>query len=158
MKLQLFFWLTFGTLLGVFLGFQFGKGDPMAPLVVGSVGALVGLAGFFIVSFVHRARSIDSLKTDNFAMVSAIAGALLGAALGGVVGVYSGFGSIMISIFNPDLMERDFGASFGAIGGIFLGAFLGACLGSVGLQFLRRRQTSATKMSTINRSESSMPQ
>ena len=35
-----------------------------------------------------------------------------------------GFGHTMISLFNPDLSERDFRASFGTIGGGIRGAFL----------------------------------
>ena len=113
MNVQFLTWLTFGTVLGVLLGFQFGKGDPQAPLIVSAVGALFGLVGFYIVSAVHRAWKIDPSKTDNLAII----GALLGAICGGVIGVLSGFGRLMISILNPDLLERDFGASFGAYGG-----------------------------------------
>jgi len=39
------------------------------------------------------------------------------------VGARSGFGRVMISIFNPELPEQDFGALFGAVGGGILGAF-----------------------------------
>ena len=149
MNVQFLTWLTFGTVLGVLLGFQFGKGDPQAPLIVGAVGALFGLVGFYIVSAVHRAWKIDPSKTDNLAII----GALLGAICGGVIGVLSGFGRLMISILNPDLLERDFGASFGAYGGIFLGACFGACLASSLTPLLRHRRRRHTETAENKYSE-----
>lgn len=149
MNLQFLPWLTFGALLGVLLGFQFGKGDSQAPLIVGAVGALLGLVGFSAVSAVHRAWKIDASKTDHLAIV----GALLGAICGGVIGALSGFGRLMISIFNPDLMERDWGAFFGATGGIVLGAFFGACLASAIAPLLRRRRRRHAETAGHNQSE-----
>ena len=73
---------------------------------------------------------------------SAILGAIIGLFLGGVVGVKIGFGRVMISIFNPDLPERDFGTSFGAIGGGILGAFFLALLSGI-LQMLFVRPENA---------------
>lgn len=52
-----------------------------------------------------------------------ILGATIGLFSGVVVGVKTGFGRVMICIFNPDLPERDFSTSLGAIGGGTLGAF-----------------------------------
>lgn len=129
-------WLTLETLLGALLGFQFGKGDLQAPLIVGAVGALLGLVGFSAVAVVHRAWKIDACVTDHLAIV----GALLGAICGGVIGALSGLGGPLISIFNPDLPERDVGTFFDASGGIVLGAFFGACLVSAIAPFLRRRR------------------
>ena len=59
---------------------------------------------------------------------SAIFGAFAGLFLGGMVGAKSGFGRVMISIFNPELPVQDFGASFGGMGGGILGAFVLALL------------------------------
>jgi hypothetical protein len=73
---------------------------------------------------------------------SAILGAIIGLFLGGVVGVKTGFGRVMISVFNPDLPERDFGTSFGAIGGGILGAFFLALLSGI-LQMLFVRPDNA---------------
>jgi hypothetical protein len=134
MKLRYLTWLIFGTLVGAVLGVAFGKGDPRAPLFVGVFGALLGFLGFLAVSAISRAWKIDVSKTNYLA----IFGGLLGAIGGGVIGALGGFGRLMISIFNPDLPERDWGAFFGATGGIFLGAFTGACLVSVIAIFIRR--------------------
>ena len=73
---------------------------------------------------------------------SAILGAIMGLFLGGVVGVKTGFGRVMISVFNPDLPERDFGTSFGAIGGGILGAFFLALMSRI-LQMLFVRTENA---------------
>jgi hypothetical protein len=136
MNLRFLPWLIFGVLVGLLLGFQFGKGDSQAPLIVGAVGGFLGLVGFSAVSAVHRAWKIDASKTDYFAIL----GALLGAICGGVTGALSGIGRLMLSIFNPDLPERDWGAFFGAVGGILLGAFFGACLVSAIAPLLSRRR------------------
>ena len=70
--------------------------------------------------------------------ISAILGSLVGLFLGGFVGVRLGFGRVMISIFNPDLPERDFGTLFGAIGGGLLGAFfLGLLSGILQMSIVR---------------------
>ena len=130
-------WLTLGMLTGILLGFQIHKGDAQAPLILGAVGTLLGLVGFSVVSAAHRAWKIDA-STTNYVP---ILGAMLGAICGGLVGALSGFGRLMISIFNSDLPERDFRTFFGAIGGVFLGALLGACLVSAIPSLLRRRKT-----------------
>ncbi len=59
---------------------------------------------------------------------SAMLGSLMGLFLGGVVGATSGLGPVMISFFNPDLPEQDFGKLFGAIGGGILGSCFFALL------------------------------
>lgn len=128
------------------LGFQFGKGDAQAPLIVGAVGALLGLVGFSLVSALHRAWKID-VSTTNY---GAILGAMLGAICGGFVGALSGFGRLMISIFNSDLPERDFRIFFGAIGGVFLGALFGACLVSAIAPLFRRRKTRHGETAELN--------
>ncbi len=142
-------WLTFGVLLGVLLGIAFGKGDARAPLFIGAVGAVLGLVGCSAVSAVHRAWKIDASETNE----RAIAGALLGAICGGVIGALSSFGKLMISIFNPDLPERDFQAFFGATGGIVLGALFGACLVSAIAPLLSRRRPRHGETAGHNRSE-----
>ena len=149
MNIRFLPWLTLGVLLGVLLGIAFGKGDPRAPLFVGAVGALLGFVGFFAVSAVHRAWKIDASKTNYLAIV----GALLGALCGGVIGALSGLGRLMISVFNPDLPERDFGAFFGAIGGVVLGALFGACLVSAIAPLLRRRKPPHEETAGNNHSE-----
>ena len=126
-------WLTFGSLLGALLGFAVGKGDPQAPLFVGTVGACLGLAGCFVVSAVHKTLKIEASTTDH----GAIAGGLVGSSCGAVIGAFSGFGKVMISIFNPDLPVRDWGVFFGATGGVILGALFGACVASAVLPLLR---------------------
>jgi hypothetical protein len=69
----------------------------------------------------------------------AIACALIGLLLGGVVGEKIGLGRAMITVFNPDLPEQDFGATFGAIGGGILGAFVFALLGGILHMLIVRR-------------------
>ena len=137
MNVRFLSWLTFGLLLGALLGFAFGKGDSRAPLLLGALGALLGLVGFAAVSAVHRTWKVDASATNYLAIL----GALLGAIVGGVIGALSDFGGLMISIFNQDLPERDFGAFFGATGGIVLGALSGACLVSAIAPLFRRRTT-----------------
>ena len=137
MNIRFLPWLTFGLLLGLLLGIAFGKGDPRAPLFVGAFGGLLGIVGFCAVSAVHKAWKIDASKTNYLA----IPGALLGAICGGVIGALGGFGRLMISIFNPDLPERDFRVFFGATGGIILGALFGACLVSAVAPLFRSRKT-----------------
>lgn len=88
---------------------------------------------------VNRSRS--SSQAAHAPDFSALAGAFAGLMLGGVAGAFSGFGRIVIAIFNPDLPEQDFGESFGAIGGGLLGAFFLAIAGGVLRQWLRRSQT-----------------
>ncbi len=136
MNVQFLLWLTFGLLLGVLLGFAFGKGDVLAPVIVGAVGALLGSIGFASVSAGHSALTVDPSKTNYLAIL----GALLGATSGSAIGALSDFGKVMISILNPDLPERDFGASFGAFGGSIVGALLGACLLAAVGRLLRRRK------------------
>ena len=82
MNLKFLPWLTFGTLVGVFLGFAGGKGSPEAPMIVGGVGATLGLAGFCIVSMVHKALKLEDSTTDH----DAIAGAFVGTICGGFIG------------------------------------------------------------------------
>jgi len=135
MNVRFLSWLTFGLLLGALLGIAFGKGDLRSPLVLGALGGLLGLVGFAAISAVHRTWKVDASTTDYLAIL----GALLGAICGGVIGALSGFGGLMISIFNQDLPERDFGAFFGATGGIILGALSGACLVSAIAPLFRRR-------------------
>ncbi|MCP4945726.1 MAG: hypothetical protein GY924_27575, partial [Planctomycetaceae bacterium] len=55
-----------------------------------------------------------------------------GVVVGGYLGVTSGFGTWMISTFNPGLPEMDFRDSFGLIGGVFIGSVVGA-VGMAGL-------------------------
>jgi len=137
MNVRLIAWLTFGVLLGLFLGIVFGKGDLQAPFIVGTVGALFGLVGFFAVSAIHRASKLDTSLTNY----PAILGALVGAVFGGIIGATSSLGRLMISIFNPDLLEWDFGTSFGAIGGAILGALFGACLSAAIAAFFTHLKT-----------------
>ncbi|MEO1997872.1 MAG: hypothetical protein ABGZ17_21640 [Planctomycetaceae bacterium] len=132
MKKEFLTWLVFGGLVGALLGFGFGKGDPRVPLIVAAVGVVLAVLGSLAVRVLHRATGADVSKRNTPALL----GALIGAVAGGVIGAYSGFGRIMIAIFNPDLMERDFGMSFGAIGGVFLGAVAGACLAALTARLL----------------------
>lgn len=81
------------------------------------------------------ARSRGGVPATNQA---AMLGSLIGLFAGGLAGARSGFGRVMISIFNPGLPERDFGTCFGAIGGGLLGAFLFAILGAVVERVVRR--------------------
>ena len=141
MNIRLLPWLTFGVLLSLLLGLAFGKGfarDPRAWVFMGAIGVLLGLVGFFAVSAAHRAWKIDDSKTNTLAVI----GALLGAICGGVIGArLSVFRRLMISIFNPDIPERDVGTFFGATGGVVLGALFGACLVS-GIALLFRHRHS----------------
>jgi uncharacterized membrane protein YeaQ/YmgE (transglycosylase-associated protein family) len=127
MKKDILTWSVFGGLVGALLGLGFGKGDPRAPVFVAAMGVVLGVLGSLVVRVLHRATGADVSKRNTPALI----GALIGSVAGGVIGAYSGFGRIMIAIFNPDLMERDFGMSFGAIGGVFLGAMAGACLAAL---------------------------
>lgn len=154
MNLRFLPWLTFGVLVGALLGVQFGKGDSEAPFIVGAVGALLGLVGFAAVSAVHRAWKTDTSQTDYLAII----GALLGAIGGGVIGAISGFGRLMIAVFNPDLPESDWGAFFGAAGGIVLGAFFGACLVSAVGPLLRRGRPPHGESAIHNHSEADTTQ
>ena len=53
----------------------------------------------------------------------------------------------MIAVFNPELMEQDFGMTFGAIGGGILGAFVLAFLfGIVQLLAVRKKQSSTQEI------------
>ena len=83
----------------------------------------------------------------------AISGATIGLFLGGVVGAQTGFGRVMISIFNPDFPERDIGTSFGAIGGGILGAFFLALLSGI-LQMLFVRPENAAPVEDSEASDS----
>ena len=91
---------------------------------------LLGATLFLCTIFVGGWRLVGTRKmpTTNF---SAILGALIGLFLGGFVGARFGFGRVMISVFNPDLPEQDFGTFFGAIGGSILGAFFLALLSGI---------------------------
>jgi hypothetical protein len=82
-----------------------------------------------------------------------ILGATIGLFSGAVVGVKIGFGRVMISIFNPDLPERDFVTSFGAIGGGILGAFFLALLSGI-LQMLFVRPEKAAPVEDSEASDS----
>ena len=68
-----------------------------------------------------------------------ILGATIGLFSGGMVGEKIGFGRVMISIFNPDLPERDFVTSFGAIGGGILNAFFLALLRGISMHSITLR-------------------
>lgn len=128
-------------LLGLLAGIVTGKGDLQAPFIVGTVGALFGFVGFFAVSATHRALKIDTSITND--------PAILGAVFGGIIGAISSFGRLMISIFNPDLLEWDFGTFFGAHGGAILGALFGACLAAaIGAFFSRGKTNMAIQQGT----------
>jgi len=84
---------------------------------------------------------------------SAIGAATIGLFSGAVVGAKSGFGRVMISIFNPDLLERNFGTLFGGIGGGILGAFFLALLSGI-LQMLFVRPENAAAVEDSEASDS----
>ena len=126
-KARRLIWPAFGAAAGAALGFAFGKGDPQAPVVVAGIGTLLGLLASSVVRVSHQVLGTNVAQTHVAAMI----GAPVGAVVGGVIGAFSGFGRIMIAIFNPDLMEQDFGMSFGTIGGVFLGALIGVCLAAL---------------------------
>lgn len=126
MNPQFLFWLVFGILLGAMLGVAVGKGDPTAPIIVGAIGAGVSAFAFGVVRVAHKALGIHAATTNYVAVV----GSLVGAVCGGFLGTSTMFGSVMISLFNPDLPARDFQALFGAIGGVVLGAIAGALTGA----------------------------
>ncbi len=111
------------------LGWAFSTNGKEGLLIffLGAATLLCTLAvgGFRLIGSAHGKPR--PLVTNHYAMV----GAVIGLFLGGLVGVRSGFGRFMISIFNPDLPERDFGLEFGAIGGGLVGAFLVALLGGI---------------------------
>lgn len=85
--------------------------------------------------------------------ISAILGSLVGLFLGCFIGVRLEFGRVMISIFNPDLPERDFGTLFGAIGGGLLGAFfLGLLSGILQILIVRSEKAVSVEDSKDSRS------
>jgi hypothetical protein len=84
---------------------------------------------------------------------SAILGALIGLFIGGIVGARSDLGRVVISVFNPDLPEQDFGTSFGAIGGGILGAFFLALVSGL----LRMLIVRPEKAVPVESSEDSVP-
>ena len=100
----------------------------------------------------RRYRSKYSAEKTPKTNAFAILGALIGLSLGSALGARSGFGEVMISIFNPDLPQQDYGTVFGAVGGGILGAFLLALL-SGSLLLLRRTK----KVGTVERIEASSP-
>lgn len=67
-----------------------------------------------------RLGTRNTQTTNRYAILCALTGLVLG----GVIGAKSGFGLVMISIFNPELMVQDFGVPLGAMGGGILGAFI----------------------------------
>lgn len=134
MMAHLLLWSLFGGMVAALLGIMFGKGDPAAPLVLGGLGVFLGTLGGILATRLQAGMEKSARHMDY----PAIGGCLVGMISGGVVGAYSGFGRVMIALFNPDLPYRDFGASFGAIGGGFLGAILGACTVSLLVKRLRR--------------------
>lgn len=82
-------------------------------------------------------------STNKFAIV----GAVIGLLFGGVIGANCGFGRVVIAVFNPELMEQDFGMTLGAIGGGILGAFVLAFLfGIVQLLAVRKKQSSTQEI------------
>ena len=87
---------------------------------------------------------------------SAIGGATIGLFSGAVVGAKSGFGRVMISIFNVQLAplaERDFATLLGVIGGGILGAFFLALLSGI-LQMLFVRPENAAPVEDSEASNS----
>ena len=133
MNVRLLAWLTFGVLLGLFAGDVFGKGVLRAPFIFGTLGALIGLVGFFAVSAIHRALKLDIPRTNY--------PAILGAVFGGIIVAISSLGRLMISIFNPDLLEWEFETFFSATGGAILGGLFGACLAAaIGAFFSRAKK------------------
>ena len=123
MMSHLFFWSLFGSLVGAILGIVFGKGDPVAPLVLGVPGGFLGILGGILAARVQAKMGKAARHMDY----PASGGCLVGMISGGVIGAYSGFGRVMIALFNPDLPYRDFGVLFGVFGGVFPGAVVGAC-------------------------------
>ena len=133
-----FCWIGFGVVLGALLGIAFGKGDVRAPLLLGTIGGVLGLFGALIVAAGFRRAS----KNRPLSIVPAFVGQRMGAGCGGFLGVRGGLGRLMISWLNPDLPARDFEAIFGAIGGVFLGACFGACLSAALFRVLVQRRLS----------------
>ena len=86
------------------------------------LGAAILLCTLVVGGLRHAGATLSKRNTPP-TNISAILGALVGLFLGGFVGARLEFGRVMISIFNSDLSERDFGTSFGTIGGGLLGAF-----------------------------------
>ncbi|MEE3367802.1 MAG: hypothetical protein VX346_00520 [Planctomycetota bacterium] len=136
MNRQLFYWIVLGVVLGSAVGVSFGKSDWRAPVVVGAFGGLLGFVGGVVVRGIERTlRSKGGGATDY----AGLGGALAGAVAGGMIGRQSGFGRLMITVFNPQLPPQDFAAPFGMLGGIVIGAFVGAALAS-GLYRICRRK------------------
>ena len=91
-----------------------------------------------VVGGLRLVRATLSKRDAQPTNISAILGSLVGLFLGCFIGVRLEFGRVMISIFNPDLPERDFGTLFGAIGGGLLGAFfLGLLSGILQMSIVR---------------------
>ena len=119
--------IVFVALLGVgiaLLAWAFSTRDKEGMLIFFFGAALL------LCTFVVGGWRVGSRKTPA-TNSSAILGALIGLFLGGFVGARVGFGRVMISVFNPDLPEQDFGTLFGAIGGGILGAFFLALLSGI---------------------------
>ena len=106
-----------------------------------------------VVGGLRLVRATLSKRDAQPTNISAILGSLVGLFLGCFIGVRLEFGRVMISIFNPDLPERDFGTLFGAIGGGLLGAFfLGLLSGILQILIVRSEKAVSVEDSKDSRS------
>ena len=106
-----------------------------------------------VVGGLRLVRATLSKRDAQPTNISAILGSLVGLFLGCFIGVRLEFGRVMISIFNPDLPERDFGTLFGAIGGGLLGAFfLGLLSGILQISIVRSEKAVSVEDSKDSRS------
>ena len=121
---QLSLWLVLGSTIGAAFGFLVGKSDPMAPLIVGGIGAGLGLAGFLVVIASNKVWQVDNARVNSAAAI----GATVGAIMGGILGPLTRLGNFIILKLHPDLVGEDVVEMMGVCGGVLIGAFLGACI------------------------------
>ena len=121
---QLSLWLVLGSAIGAAFGFLVGKGDPIAPLIVGLIGAGLGLAGFFVVIASNKVWQVDNARINSAAAI----GATVGAIMGGILGPVIRLGDFIILKLQLDLVGEDVVEMLGVCGGVLIGAFLGACI------------------------------
>ncbi len=127
-----------GAIALLLFAFSTNGKEGMAFFFLGAVWLLCTLAVGLL-----RWGTPNPPSTNKFAIV----GAVIGLFFGGVIGANCGFGRVVIAVFNPELMEQDFGMTFGAIGGGILGAFVLAFLfGIVQLLAVRKKQSSTQEI------------